>query len=194
MLKFRKFHWDAAGHPLTMSDDDRFTPIGRFLAVTKLDELPQLWNVLRGDMRLVGPRPEDPEFVSCYPEHYRQILKVVPGITGPAALEYAHESHLLRGHKDPIAFYRTELLPRKVAIDLAYAEKHSVGGDIAILAKTAILPTKQAIRRVWFTSHHPHAPLAAARHARRVNVRAVVVAATGVLLLVSFALASSVQL
>ena len=93
MLKFRKMRRTAKGGPLTMSDDERFTPIGSFLAMTKFDELPQLWNVIKGDMRLVGPRPEVPEFVSRYHAEYEELLRVLPGITGPAAVEYASESH-----------------------------------------------------------------------------------------------------
>jgi len=157
MLKFRKFRGGVAGTPLTTDGDERFTPIGRLLAVTKLDELPQLWNVLRGEMRLVGPRPEVIEFVECYPEHYEEILKVVPGITGPAALEYADESYTLGEQPDPVGFYRSELLPRKIAIDIAYAESHSVMGDVRILARTAFVPVRQYVRRLRFVAHRePH--------------------------------------
>ena len=78
MLKFRKMRRTAKGGPLTMRDDERFTPIGSFLAMTKFDELPQLWNVIKGDMRLVGPRPEVPEFVARYRAEYEELLSVLP--------------------------------------------------------------------------------------------------------------------
>ena len=110
MLKFRKMRNGETGLPLTVSYDERFTPIGRFLAITKLDELPQVWNVLRGDMRLVGPRPEMAEFVDHHPGPYAEILGVLPGITGPAQLSCASEGELLAAAHDPVAQYRQELL------------------------------------------------------------------------------------
>ena len=82
MLKFRKMHPDAHGGDLTLAADDRLTRVGRWLARTKLDELPQLWHVLRGEMSLVGPRPEVPSFVARYPAEYRVILSTRPGLTG----------------------------------------------------------------------------------------------------------------
>src|SRR5205823_1367512 len=95
MLKFRKMQRDAAGGPLTAADDERFTRIGKLLAKTKLDEVPQLWNVLRGTMSLVGPRPEDPSFVSMLVSEYEQILRIKPGITGLSQLAFARETEIL---------------------------------------------------------------------------------------------------
>ncbi|MEZ5120470.1 MAG: sugar transferase [Solirubrobacterales bacterium] len=189
MLKFRKFHEAAAGHALTTSADERFTPIGRFLAVTKLDELPQLWNVLRGEMRLVGPRPEVVEFVECYPEHYEKILQVVPGITGPAALAYADESYLLGEQPDPVAYYRAEVLPKKVDIDVQYVTCHGVLGDIAILARTAAVPVRQMSRRLRYLATHR-----GARHHSHHGLRPVLLLVAGALVIVSFAIASSTPL
>lgn len=147
MLKFRKMRRCATGSPLTMQDDERFTPIGRFLALTKLDELPQLYNVLRGEMRLVGPRPEDVSFVDRYRAHYDEILSVVPGITGPAAVRYAAESRLLAGHADPVAFYAEHLMPLKIEIDIAYTRNRTVLGDLRILMATMFVPaTRIALR------------------------------------------------
>ena len=120
MLKFRKMLRDAHGSALTAVDDERFTPIGQFLAVSRLDELPQLYNVLKGEMRLVGPRPETEEFVLAYPEQYREILSVSPGLTGLAQLRFAGEAHLLEGVEDRAQRYREHILPGKVNIDLAY--------------------------------------------------------------------------
>jgi lipopolysaccharide/colanic/teichoic acid biosynthesis glycosyltransferase len=140
MLKFRKMRRSVHAHPLTTLDDDRFTPIGRCLALTKLDELPQLWNVLRGDMRIVGPRPEVPEFVARYRSLYDEILTVLPGVTGPAALAYASESHLLALQSDPSRFYVEELMPRKIDIDTDYVRNRSFWGDIRIVALTTLVP------------------------------------------------------
>lgn len=140
MLKFRKMRRSARGGPLTIGEDERFTPIGGFLAMTKLDELPQLWNVLKGDMRLVGPRPEVPEFVARYRAEYEEILSVLPGITGPAAVEYASESHLLSQQQDPITFYEESIMPRKIEIDRNYIRMRTLRGDIRILAQTILVP------------------------------------------------------
>src|SRR3954453_22157381 len=94
MLKFRKMHHNASGAPLTMSEDARFTRIGRLLARTKIDELPQLWHVLRGEMSLIGPRPEDPGFVAERSADYQQILAVRPGVTGLSQIAFAEESEI----------------------------------------------------------------------------------------------------
>ncbi len=148
MLKFRKMRNSARGGPLTIGDDERFTPIGSFLAMTKLDELPQLWNVLKGDMRLVGPRPEVPEFVTRYREEYGELLSVLPGITGPAAVEYASESHLLGLQQDPVKFYEESIMPRKIEIDLQYIRTRTLLGDIRILAQTFLVPLAKVTRRM----------------------------------------------
>jgi lipopolysaccharide/colanic/teichoic acid biosynthesis glycosyltransferase len=148
MLKFRKMRRSARGGPLTIGEDERFTPIGGFLAMTKLDELPQLWNVLKGDMRLVGPRPEVPEFVARYSEEYEELLSVLPGITGPAAVEYASESHLLSLQQDPVKFYEESIMPRKIEIDLHYIRTRTLRGDLAILAQTTVVPLAKVGRRM----------------------------------------------
>jgi lipopolysaccharide/colanic/teichoic acid biosynthesis glycosyltransferase len=148
MLKFRKMRRSAQGGPLTIGEDERFTPIGGFLAMTKLDELPQLWNVIKGDMRLVGPRPEVPEFVARYREEYRELLHVLPGITGPAAVEYASESHLLSLQQDPVRFYEESIMPRKIEIDLQYIRTRTLRGDLAILSQTMLVPLTKVARRL----------------------------------------------
>src|SRR5262249_3441588 len=104
VLKFRKMRVDASGPPLTAPDDARFTRIGAFLARRKLDELPQLWNVLKGEMSLVGPRPEDPEFVALRATDFKRILKVRPGMTGLSQLAFARESDIL-DPTDRVAHY-----------------------------------------------------------------------------------------
>jgi lipopolysaccharide/colanic/teichoic acid biosynthesis glycosyltransferase len=148
MLKFRKMRNSARGGPLTMSDDERFTPIGSFLSMTKLDELPQLWNVIKGEMRLVGPRPEVPEFVARYSEEYDELLTVLPGITGPAAVEYASESHLLSLQHDPMTFYEESIMPRKIEIDLEYIRTRTLLGDLRILGETMLVPLAKIGRQM----------------------------------------------
>lgn len=147
MFKFRKMRADAVGHPLTQVDDERFTPIGRFLAETRLDELPQVWNVLRGDMRLVGPRPELDCFVQAFPQQYEEILTVTPGITGAAQLEFMGESELLLG-SDPAAIYRDAVLPNKIKIDVAYIRSRSFWRDLRIMALTAVMPFRVMSQRL----------------------------------------------
>ena len=131
VLKFTKMV-EHDGPPLTTATDDRFTRIGRLLAKTKLDELPQLINVVRGDMALVGPRPEDPQFVALHPECYEQILSVRPGITGVSQLAYASESEILL-HDDPVEDYIGRVLPQKVDLDKKYAEAKSLLLDVRVL-------------------------------------------------------------
>jgi lipopolysaccharide/colanic/teichoic acid biosynthesis glycosyltransferase len=150
MLKFRTMTRDSAGPLLSASRDPRYTQLGRMLAGSRLDELPQLWNVLRGEMRLVGPRPEVEDFVRHFPQEYERILAVTPGLTGPAQVEYAWEGEVLaRAHEhDRIAVYRDFIQPMKVAIDLEYAERHCLRGDVVLLVRTAVLPAVRLWRRV----------------------------------------------
>ena len=137
MLKFRKMRADAKGLPLTVANDARFTRIGGLLARTKLDELPQLWNVVRGEMSLVGPRPEDPSIVALRREEFATVLTQTPGITGLCQLAYADESKLLDAD-DRMAQYLDELLPRKLAIDALYATGRTFAADLWILAWTIL--------------------------------------------------------
>ena len=137
VVKFRKMVDGARGQALTSDADDRFTRIGRFLARTKLDELPQLWNVLRGDMSLVGPRPEDPEFVAMHGDDYDEILSVRPGITGLCQLAFARETEILDPHNRH-GHYVERILPQKVALDVLYARSRTFGGDLKILVWTVL--------------------------------------------------------
>jgi lipopolysaccharide/colanic/teichoic acid biosynthesis glycosyltransferase len=148
MIKFRTMRIDNVGNSVAGANDSRITPVGGFLRATRLDELPQLWNVMRGEMTLVGPRPELEEFVDLHAEEYREILAVPPGITGPTQLRYAGlEPHLLSLHADPERFYREELLPDKVKLDLAYARSRSFAIDLAVLGRTLALPLLLPFRR-----------------------------------------------
>jgi lipopolysaccharide/colanic/teichoic acid biosynthesis glycosyltransferase len=137
MLKFRKMHHGAGGPALASWDDDRFTRLGPFLARTKLDEVPQLWNVLRGQMSLVGPRPEDATFVDLHPDEYAIVHSVNPGMTGLSQLAFAKESNVL-DPTDRVGHYVNQILPQKIAIDQLYASRSSFAMDVRILAWTAL--------------------------------------------------------
>jgi lipopolysaccharide/colanic/teichoic acid biosynthesis glycosyltransferase len=136
MLKFRKMVHDASGGALTAPEDARFTRLGRILAKTKLDEIPQLWNVLTGDMSLVGPRPEDAGFVEICKDDYRHILLVRPGITGLSQLAFARESEIL-DPDDRHGHYVEKLLPAKARMDSLYVSRRTFGMDLKILLWTA---------------------------------------------------------
>ncbi len=114
----------------------RVTPVGRLLRRTKLDELPQLWNVLLGDMALVGPRPEIRRWVDAYPDRWARVLTVRPGITDPASIVYRNEESCLARATDPEAAYRREILPHKLALYERYVCNYTFLGDILILFKT----------------------------------------------------------
>ncbi len=127
---------DRLGPGITLDQDPRITPLGRWLRAHRLDELPQLWNVLRGDMSLVGPRPEDPRYVAHYTPEQREVLRVRPGITGPAQIAYRNEAERLRSAPDPEEMYLREIMPAKLAIDLAYLRRRTVWSDLALLFNT----------------------------------------------------------
>ncbi|MGZ4271959.1 MAG: sugar transferase [Solirubrobacteraceae bacterium] len=135
MLKFRKMDVAARGPGLTLADDARLTAVGRWLARTKLDELPQLWHVLRGEMSLVGPRPESPGFVARFPDEYAAILRIRPGLTGYTQLAFAREGAIL-DPSDPQRHYVNALLPQKVALDRLYASRLGTRRDLGILLAT----------------------------------------------------------
>ncbi len=114
----------------------RVTRVGQFMRKTKLDELPQLWNVLVGNMSLVGPRPEVRKWVEAYPDRWANVLTVRPGITDPAAIEFRNEEELLASVPDPEAYYRDIILPRKLDLYEKYVASRSFWGDIRILNGT----------------------------------------------------------
>lgn len=137
MLKFRKMRDDARGGPLTVDGDPRLTTIGRVLTRTRLDELPQLWDVLRGSMSLIGPRPEDPGFVALHDIEYREILSVRPGITGLSQIAYKAEAAIVDS-EDPVADYVNRILPQKLTLDGLYARSNSLALDLRILYWTLV--------------------------------------------------------
>jgi len=128
-----------AGDPgprVTAADDPRITPLGRFLRARRLDELPQLLNVLAGHMSVVGPRPEDPRYVATYTAEQRRVLSVRPGLVSPAVLAYRDEEQLLAAVDDVEAEYLSTVLPAKLALDLAYVDSRSLAGDLRIMWTT----------------------------------------------------------
>lgn len=135
--KFRSMRQGAAGLQITVGADPRITRAGHFLRRTRLDELPQFIDVLKGDMSLVGPRPEVPRYVALYPAHLRdRALAVRPGITDPASLAYIDEAALLAAAADPEREYVERILPAKVQAAVDYAEQASLLNDLAVLART----------------------------------------------------------
>ena len=140
IYKFRTMVENAEklGAQITKGDDPRITKIGRILRKYKLDELLQLINVLKGEMSLVGPRPEVPKYVNAYKEKYKEILKVKPGITDFAALEYIDEERLLKGAKDPEKIYIEKILPEKIKYYEKYIKQMSFLTDLKIILKTIL--------------------------------------------------------
>jgi lipopolysaccharide/colanic/teichoic acid biosynthesis glycosyltransferase len=136
--KFRTMTWEPAedGGLLTAAGDRRVTPFGQLLRKTKCDELPQLFNVLRGEMSLVGPRPEVPRYTNQYTDEQRNVLAVRPGITGPTANRYISEEEMLAGHQDKEGFYLSTILPVKLEMDLQYCQDISFNRDLKLIAHT----------------------------------------------------------
>lgn len=132
MVKFRKMRHGSMGPPLTALDDSRLTRIGKLLVLTRLDEVPQLWDVVRGRMSIVGPRPEDPGFVALNAEAYSHILSVRPGVTGLSQLAFAQEQRILN-EQDRINDYVHRILPQKIGLDTLYADEHRLRMDVAVL-------------------------------------------------------------
>jgi lipopolysaccharide/colanic/teichoic acid biosynthesis glycosyltransferase len=143
MFKFRTMvaNADQMGGPITAPDDTRVTPLGRWLRRTKLDELPELWNVIRGDMSLVGPRPENPKSVSLYTVGQRAVLRIRPGVTSPATIKYRHEESMLHdaGALEEAYFV---IMQDKLALELQYLRNRTFLNDLKIL-----LQTVSALRR-----------------------------------------------
>lgn len=138
IYKFRSMRQDNAGLKITTSGDSRITPVGKVLRKTKLDELPQLWNVLKGDMSFVGPRPEVREYTDLYDGEQRQVLLVRPGITGLASIRFRNENELLDASDDPNRTYMEEVMPQKIALDLEYIPHASVIYDIRLILETLV--------------------------------------------------------
>lgn len=138
LIKFRTMKPDSekSGLLTVGNNDSRITKVGAFLRKYKLDELPQLFNVLIGDMSLVGPRPEVRKYVDMYTAEQMKVLSVKPGMTDHASIEYADENELLAKQTDPESFYVEEVIPAKLKINLAYVSDHGLMSDVKIILKT----------------------------------------------------------
>lgn len=137
LLKFRSMVTNRAGTRITAGNDSRVTRSGAFLRRYKIDELPQLWNILRGDMQFIGPRPEVPDFVNGKDELWKAVLRVKPGLTDPASLVYRHEEAVLAGASNPEELYRERVLPDKLMLSAQYLAQRSLRTDLAIIMLTA---------------------------------------------------------
>jgi lipopolysaccharide/colanic/teichoic acid biosynthesis glycosyltransferase len=129
---------DKLGKPLTVGRDPRITRVGYWLRKFKLDELPQLLNVLLGEMSLVGPRPEVPQYVALYTPEQRRVLDLVPGITDPASIKFANEAELLAEASDPEKFYIEHIMPTKIRLNMEYASHATLWSDILVILKTLV--------------------------------------------------------
>ena len=144
LLKFRSMAASNCGLRITAAGDSRVTRAGRFLRATKLDELPQFWNVLRGDMSLVGPRPELPEYVELFRSRYEHILSVRPGITDLASIRFRNEEELLARSPDALREYAVTVLPAKLDLADEYLQKRSLRLDLFILIETLLATLRTA--------------------------------------------------
>ncbi|HZG01654.1 MAG TPA: sugar transferase [Chitinophagales bacterium] len=138
LFKFRtmKHHSDKQGLLTIGERDPRITRLGYFLRKSKLDELPQLWNVLTGDMSIVGPRPEVKKYVDMYDDRQRRVLDVRPGLTDPASLEYIDENKILESFDHPEEAYIKMIMPRKLELNLDYIERRNFFFDLFIMVRT----------------------------------------------------------
>ena len=136
MYKFRSMTVGHHGSSVSVAGENRITPLGAKLRKYKLDELPELWNVLIGDMSFVGPRPDVPGYADMLTGNDRNLLKLRPGITGPASLKYANEEDILALVDDPQSYNDTIIFPDKVRINLEYYNNHTLIGDIQLIFAT----------------------------------------------------------
>ena len=136
MYKFRSMTVSHSGSSVSVAGESRITPLGAKLRKYKLDELPELWNVLKGDMSFVGPRPDVPGYADRLQGEDRLILKLRPGITGPASLKYANEEEILAQVSDPVKYNDEVIFPDKVRINLDYYDNHTFLGDIRLIFQT----------------------------------------------------------
>ena len=140
IYKFRTMVVDAEkiGKQITVGNDSRITNVGKFIRKLKLDEFPQLINVLKGEMSFVGPRPEVPKYVELYDEYQEQILLVRPGITDYASIEFRNENKILSNSEDPEYKYIEEIIPKKIELNMKYIKRISLFEDIVLILKTIL--------------------------------------------------------
>jgi len=149
ILKLRTMAHAEAGLAYTLGPDPRITPVGKFLRRTKLDELPQLWNVLRGQMSLVGPRPVVPELTYEFRDEYVFLLRARPGLTDPASLKYSQEARLLERAQDPMTFFKTVVTPDKIRISFEYMRGADVWTDLGTMMMTAAICCFPSMSRLY---------------------------------------------
>lgn len=138
MYKFRSMTVSHSGSSVSVAGESRITPLGAKLRRYKLDELPELWNVLIGDMSFVGPRPDVPGYADSLTGSDRDVLKLRPGITGPASLKYRNEEEILAAVEDPVKYNDEVIFPDKVRINLYYLHNHSFWSDIKLIICTVL--------------------------------------------------------
>jgi len=144
LVKFRSMRPGGGGAEITAAGDSRLTRIGRWLRRFKLDELPQLWNVIRGEMGLVGPRPEVPAYVDLESPAWQRVLSVRPGLTDPVTIELRNEEELLAGAEDPETFYQQVLQPYKLQCYERYVDERTAWSDLGILGATLMAVLRPA--------------------------------------------------
>jgi lipopolysaccharide/colanic/teichoic acid biosynthesis glycosyltransferase len=147
LLKLRTMNLHGIGSAYTLGADPRITRIGRWLRRFKIDELPQLWNVLRGEMSIVGPRPVIPELALEFKRAYEKLLSVRPGLTDPASLKYCNETEILESVPDANRYFKTVITPDKLRISLAYLLRANLWSDLALIVRTALAIVSPALRR-----------------------------------------------
>ena len=138
MFKFRTMSPTLDENGKLLSDRLRITKLGLFLRSSSLDELPELWNVIKGEMSIIGPRPESPYYVQYYTQNQRQILQVLPGITGPSQFANRNEEEKLKGKPNPEQFYIDILMPEKLQIDLEYIKRRNCYSDMLWVVRTIL--------------------------------------------------------
>jgi lipopolysaccharide/colanic/teichoic acid biosynthesis glycosyltransferase len=146
MVKFRTMKVNHGGSSISVKGESRITPLGATLRKYKLDELPELWNVLTGDMSFVGPRPDVPGYADLLEGDDRKILLLKPGITGPASMKYANEEEILAQHPDPIKYNNEVIYPDKVRINLEYLKHQGFLLDLKIITYTVL---GKKLEEVW---------------------------------------------
>ena len=139
LYKFRSMYVAGGGSLVTAEGDPRVTPVGRILRRWKLDELPQLWNILRGEMSVIGPRPEVERYVAYYTPEQRRLLGQTPGLAGLSQLVYPHEADLLRRCANAEEFYVRELMPKKIAVELEYEARRTFWSDLQLIVEMVLL-------------------------------------------------------
>jgi lipopolysaccharide/colanic/teichoic acid biosynthesis glycosyltransferase len=138
LVKFRTMLAGQKGNNITVKGESRITPLGVFLRKYKLDELPELWNVLKGDMSFVGPRPDVPGYADRLKGEERKILELRPGITGPASMKYSNEEELLAQQPDPVKYNNEVIWPDKVRINLDYMRNRNFRFDLKMIIYTVL--------------------------------------------------------